>query len=477
MKFPKLSLGSPALIVLLAVSVAVSVSVLVYCLDKSDKDGPFKSAKKEEHEKEHPPHVELPEKDTWRFIVSGDSRNCGDVVMPTIAAHSAKHFQPSFYWHLGDLRAIYKVDEDMAFAGETNGLSLSCEKYLKKAWPDFIEHQIAPFGDTPFYIGIGNHEVIPPMNDPSVVGEKPPLQSTNPGEIRPELNGAQFTSRFADWLLTPAIKAQRLQDKDCTEVPAASAPGAAAAKGGNLSKRCLYLPRNYYHWIQGGVDFIYLDNASNVFGPQQLDWFEKRLKRAASPDVHSLVVGMHEALPDSISSDHAMCDRKAEKEAKERNEPYNYDQSCREGRQVYNALVDFQVMYPERHVYVLASHSHYYLDGLFNNKPVAERLHGWITGTAGATRNPLPPQWEDSTSAKTDIYGYLLGTVDHAGNIKFDFEQVDESDVPQSAKQRYHPSFMNMCFARNSKNQKAEAGDATNSCNEAPPKAAPSPAQ
>src|SRR6266849_1075015 len=51
---------------------------------------------------------------TWRFIVSGDSRNCGDVVMPAIAAHSLERYQPSFYWHLGDLRAIYKIDEDMA---------------------------------------------------------------------------------------------------------------------------------------------------------------------------------------------------------------------------------------------------------------------------------------------------------------------------------------------------------------------------
>src|ERR1051326_6776073 len=40
---------------------------------------------------------------TWRFIVSGDSRNCGDVVMPAIAADSLSKYQPSFYWHLGDL--------------------------------------------------------------------------------------------------------------------------------------------------------------------------------------------------------------------------------------------------------------------------------------------------------------------------------------------------------------------------------------
>src|SRR5882762_9920398 len=35
---------------------------------------------------------------TWRFVVSGDSRNCGDVVMPGIA-ETAKKNQAVFYWH------------------------------------------------------------------------------------------------------------------------------------------------------------------------------------------------------------------------------------------------------------------------------------------------------------------------------------------------------------------------------------------
>src|SRR5208283_5369019 len=73
----------------------------------------------------------LPE-GSWRFIVSGDSRNCGDIVMPAIAAQSAR-FKPSFYWHLGDLRAVYKIDEDMAFAATNNGQFLSCSLYLPRA--------------------------------------------------------------------------------------------------------------------------------------------------------------------------------------------------------------------------------------------------------------------------------------------------------------------------------------------------------
>src|SRR5215468_3095393 len=47
----------------------------------------------------------------WHFAVSGDSRNCGNVVMPSIAA-GAHANNAVFYWHLGDLRAIYDFDED-----------------------------------------------------------------------------------------------------------------------------------------------------------------------------------------------------------------------------------------------------------------------------------------------------------------------------------------------------------------------------
>jgi len=48
----------------------------------------------------------------WKFAVSGDSRNCGDIVMPAIAA-GVLASQSEFYWHLGDFRAIYTFDEDM----------------------------------------------------------------------------------------------------------------------------------------------------------------------------------------------------------------------------------------------------------------------------------------------------------------------------------------------------------------------------
>ncbi|MGC1169815.1 MAG: hypothetical protein WA886_12990, partial [Candidatus Acidiferrales bacterium] len=48
----------------------------------------------------------------WSFAVSGDSRNCGDVVMPAIAAGVLKD-NASFYWHLGDFRKNSDFDEDI----------------------------------------------------------------------------------------------------------------------------------------------------------------------------------------------------------------------------------------------------------------------------------------------------------------------------------------------------------------------------
>ena len=47
----------------------------------------------------------------WSFAVSGDSRNCGDVVMPAIAK-GVHDDGAKFYYHLGDFRAIYDFDQD-----------------------------------------------------------------------------------------------------------------------------------------------------------------------------------------------------------------------------------------------------------------------------------------------------------------------------------------------------------------------------
>ena len=59
---------------------------------------------------------------------------------------------------------------------------------------------------------------------------------------------------------------------------------------------------------------------------------------------------MHEALPESISAGHSM------------NESPTGTES---GRRVYADLLRAQNE-AHKHVYVLASHSHYYMDGIFN---------------------------------------------------------------------------------------------------------------
>jgi len=337
----------------------------------------------------------------WTFIVSGDSRNCGNVVMPTIAANS-KQYHPSFYWHLGDLRAIYKIDEDMLAAANKSNQVLACDAYEKQAWPDFIEHQIAPFGDLPFYIGIGNHELIAPENED------------------------KFTLQFADWLDTPSLHHQRLQD-DAND----------------------HLLKPYYHWLRGGVDFIYLDNASDTFSKEQLAWFDHVLANAtADKHVHSVVVGMHEALPGSLAASHSMGSKPNETE------------STASGTHVYQALVAFRNQ-THKPVYVLASHSHFYMDGIFSSMPEDQRLPGWIVGTAGAVRYKLPEG--APSSAQTDVYGYLLATVAANGKIKFTFEKIAQSDVPDNMLSIYPQSFVQWCFEHNSQNIDPDAKD-TNKC-------------
>src|SRR5205807_7762818 len=51
----------------------------------------------------------------WNFAVSGDSRNCGDVVMPAIAA-GVLPGGAAFYWHLGEFCGIATLHEVSAFA-------------------------------------------------------------------------------------------------------------------------------------------------------------------------------------------------------------------------------------------------------------------------------------------------------------------------------------------------------------------------
>lgn len=328
---------------------------------------------------------------TWRFLASGDSRNCGDVVMPGIAETARKN-QAAFYWHLGDLRLTSNFDEDISHQPEHIAKSLTITEYGNIEWADYIENQIGPFGSMPFFVGIGNHETVPPYK-----------------------TREDFLLQFADWLDSPVLHAQRLKDDPAD-----------------------YRMKTYFHWIERGVAFYYLDSATaEQFDSAQLRWFERTLsKDLADPSVATIVTGMHKALPESISANHSMNESPTGVES---------------GRRVYADLLRARDESHKR-VYVLASHSHYFMDGIFNTdfwKQHGGVLPGWIVGTAGARRVPLPPNAADAHAALVNVYGSLLGTVQPNGEINFEFEKLEEKDVPAAVSSRYGKEFVHWCFAEN----------------------------
>jgi hypothetical protein len=327
----------------------------------------------------------------WTFAVSGDSRNCGDVVMPAIAA-DARQSRAAFYWHLGDFRKIVGVDEDIAHESERRMDPLTLPEYEALAWDDFISSQLDTFGSMPVYLARGNHETARGRTD------------------------AQYLSQFGRWLDQPSLRAQRLLDDP------------------NDSK-----PHIYFHWIQSGVDFITLDNGNNnSFDAEQLAWFGKTLRTDSTDGgVRTIVVGMHEALPESISKSHSMNESETGTES---------------GELAYADLLKARND-AHKHVYVLASHSHYFMEGIFNTKYWRGHggvLPGWIVGTAGAVRYPLPPNAGSARAARTNVYGFLTGTVNPDGRIQFKFHSLNESDVPGNVARRYAPDFIHWCFAENS---------------------------
>jgi Calcineurin-like phosphoesterase len=325
----------------------------------------------------------------WTFAVSGDSRNCGDVIMPAIAA-GAKEHDAAFYWHLGDLRATTFIDEDYLHEPEHNPAP-DKSYYNKTEWDDFIQSQLNPFGSIPVFVGIGNHETYAP------------------------LNREEFITKFAPWLDAPPLRRQRLAD--------------------NPNDHAL---RTYFHWIENGVDFVYLDNSTHdQFDGDQMAWFEGMLRRAtADKNVKSVVVGMHAALPDSLASGHSMND---------------WEIGAKSGRRVYTDLQNFRRK-THKHVYILSSHSHFFMSGIFDSdywRKHGGALPGWIVGTAGAMRYQLPATASRAKEARQKIYGYLLGSVRRDGSIDFAFEEIKREDIPAAVSQRYSTEFVDACFEKN----------------------------
>jgi len=336
----------------------------------------------------------------WTFAVSGDSRNCGNIVMPAIAAGARKD-HAAFYWHLGDLRAIFKVDEDFARERRFQAYALppTVGDYLHTAWTDFSQHQVQPFGDMPFFLGIGNHELYPPKTRP------------------------QFLIEFQDLLDRPELARQRVDD-------------AALLARIHLPPT----PRTYYHWVEHGVDFINLDNATDdAFDVAQLAWFDALVDAdVANPAIKTLVVGMHESLPYSKSDGHSMCGTHSGRDS---------------GMQVYARLVEAQAK--NKHVYLLASHSHFYLANIYDTAHWRDPanggvvLPGWIVGTAGAVRYPLPAGVAHGSDAREHVYGYLTGTVKPAGTIDFAFHQLDEAELQAARGSDYVADDVSFCAAQN----------------------------
>src|SRR4051812_8798980 len=164
---------------------------------------------------------------TWYFAVSGDSRDCGDLIMPKIAraiADDHAAHPAALYWHLGDFRRMFGPDCDMI---KRTHQDFDCKnrpeeqlgegqmnRYLDQAWDDFITHQVAPFGSMPVFLGIGNHEL---------------------GAGRTRL---EFQRKFQKWLTSQPIHLQRLAE----------------------AKTRFYTTEGdtYYHFVQNHVDFMYL---------------------------------------------------------------------------------------------------------------------------------------------------------------------------------------------------------------------------
>lgn len=360
--------------------------------------------------------------ESWRFVVSGDSRNCGDVVMPAIAAGAGAD-GAAFYWHLGDLRAIYDFDQDMVQAAKGH---LTISDYEKKAWDDFTANQIAPFENIPipFYLGIGNHETIPPKSRCEFAKTFARLLD------KPELQDGHNSAQSSQPSGQAAGKTSKLNAD-------ASSQSDTVKKFIQQSEECGHLERKtYYHWSKGGVDFVYLDNASKEeFDQAQLDWFDGVIKKDADDkNISTVVVGMHEALPWSVTCDHSM------------NES---SKGIESGEKVYRTLLNLQNK--NKKVYVLASHSHYFMKDIFNTSHWLHEgvLPGWIIGTAGAERYPLPPT-ADLTKSKTYVYGYLLARVYSDGTIDFAFTELKEGDIPPEIKNRYTERWIDeACFDGN----------------------------
>jgi hypothetical protein len=185
------------------------------------------------------------------------------------------------------------------------------------------------------------------------------------------------------------------------------------------------------------ASWVVLRLSQEEFSDAQMRWLRSVLDRDLAPNsgIRTIVAGMHEALPHSTSSDHGMDD---------------WDLGIRTGELVYTWLFDAQAA--GKHVYILASHSHFYSPNIFNTpywkQHSSNVVPGVIIGSAGAHRYKLP-QFADKAS-KTNIYGYLQGTVQADGSIDFALHELSESDLVASKWPNAPMDAIHECYIHNS---------------------------
>lgn len=354
---------------------------------------------------------------TWYFAVSGDSRDCGDLIMPKIAHAIAedRDHPAAFYWHLGDFRRMYGPDCDIVKRAHPDW---DCKNrpedllgpeemnhYLDTAWDDFIERQVHPFAPTPVYLGIGNHELAA-------------------GRTLTE-----FQRKFQPWLTSGPIHNQRVREANDHFY---SDEGAT-----------------FYHFIQNGVDFIYLDNAGEDagFSAKELEWLEDVLKRdhdGKNGEIKTIVASMHAALPYSKERRHAM------------------DTSCQgicSGQRAYDLLYRMKLV--GKQVYVFASHSHLFVDKLFEtDEHKGQVIEGWLSGAAGAE------QYRKDTEAIQ--YGYALATVHPDGTLDVQLREVKRDSPPLATGPGAEP-LTAFCFEQNKRDKGSDAFTDPCACGQARP--------
>jgi hypothetical protein len=170
-----------------------------------------------------------------------------------------------------------------------------------------------------------------------------------------------------------------------------------------------------------------------------MKWFEGVLDRdRKDAAIQTLVVGMHEALPESISANHSM------------NE---YPSGIESGRRVYAMLLDMQ---NDAHkiVYVLSSHSHYFMDGIFNTE--YWKAHGGVAGVdcGNCGRGHIACRQTQATLRPPNRCIRLLdrdrqSPGEPRGTIQFNFEEFTEESIPADVVQRFTKPFVRECFAGN----------------------------